>query len=323
MAAFDPPLPLGVAFSGGADSTALLVACAARWPGQVVALHINHGLQTAASEFEHHARVLCAALNVPLRVRVVPARHAPGQSPEDAARNARYAGLVQLAREAGAQPTASVAVAQHADDQIETLLLALGRGAGIAGMSAMPALWERDGLLFQRPLLGVAGSALRSWLQARQIRWIEDPSNASLQFTRNRIRAQILPVLEAVFPQFRDTFARSARHAAQAQQLLDESAATDWIAVTAEASTSRAPHSMPLRPLQQLSATRQSNLLRFWLKQQYGAMPSTAQLTELLSQVAAARTRGHRIHLRVGHGFVVREGAVLAWYNPTVLHPTN
>ena len=325
IAAFDPPLPLGVAFSGGADSTALLVASIARWPGRVVALHINHGLQAAASDFEQHARVLCNALNVPLRVCAVPARHAPGQSPEDAARNARYTGLVQLAREPGAQPMASVAVAQHADDQIETLLLALGRGAGIAGLSAMPAQWERDGLLFQRPLLGVAGGALRDWLQKRQIGWVEDPSNASLQFTRNRIRAQILPALEAVFPQFRDTFARSARHAAQAQQLLDESAASDWTAVTADSNTNSvvAPNAMPLRPLQQLSVARQSNLLRFWLKQQYGVMPSTAQLTELLSQVAAARTRGHRIHLRVGHGFVERKGAVLAWYNPTVLHPTN
>ena len=320
IAAFDPPLPLGIAFSGGADSTALLLACAARWPGQVVALHINHGLQTAAPAFEQHCRALCETLGVPLRVLAVPAHAAPGQSPEDAARIARYAGLLQLARPPSGAALACIAIAQHADDQVETMLLALGRGAGLAGLSAMPAAWERDGLPFRRPLLGVPGKVLRQWLQARQTDWIEDPSNASPQFTRNRIRAQILPALDAVFPQFRDTFVRSARHAAQAQQLLDELAASDWARLRAAGSP---PQRILLRPLQELSVPRQANVLRYWLKQEYAAMPSTAQLDELLSQVAAARTRGHQLRLRVGHGFVHREGPALAWYNPTVLHPTN
>ena len=90
MQAFAPRLPLAVAFSGGADSTALLLACAERWPGQVQAFHVHHGLQAAADEFERHCVALCARLNVPLSVQRVDARHAPGQSPEDAARQARY-----------------------------------------------------------------------------------------------------------------------------------------------------------------------------------------------------------------------------------------
>ncbi|MDD2811540.1 ATP-binding protein, partial [Rhodoferax sp.] len=97
MAAFAPALPLGVAFSGGADSTALLLACAQRWPGQVVALHVHHGLQAAGDDFERHCHTVCAALGVPLWCQHVDARHAPGQSPEAAARHARYKAFEALA----------------------------------------------------------------------------------------------------------------------------------------------------------------------------------------------------------------------------------
>ncbi|MFM2049513.1 MAG: hypothetical protein RL682_4, partial [Pseudomonadota bacterium] len=131
MQAFQPELPLGVALSGGADSTALLTLCAAKWPGQVVALHVNHGLQPAAVLFEQHCKRLCIRLHVPLRNYQAEAKNAPGQSPEDAARIARYKALRALALAESAQPAIkSIAIAQHADDQVETILLALSRGAG-------------------------------------------------------------------------------------------------------------------------------------------------------------------------------------------------
>ncbi|HEY5580179.1 MAG TPA: tRNA lysidine(34) synthetase TilS, partial [Rhodoferax sp.] len=142
MAAFTPTLPLAVAFSGGADSTALLLACAEKWPGQVHAIHIHHGVQAAGDDFERHCQTFCAQWSLPLVVKRVDARHASGQSPEDVARRARYkafeaVALVEYAQEA----IKSIAIAQHADDQVETLLLALSRGAGLPGMSAMPATW--------------------------------------------------------------------------------------------------------------------------------------------------------------------------------------
>jgi tRNA(Ile)-lysidine synthase len=317
--AFKPVLPLGVALSGGADSTALLVLCARQWPGQVVALHINHGLQAAATAFQNHCQSLCQALQLPLRLKTVAAAHQPGQSPEDAARIARYQGLVELASggpDAGA--LASVAVAQHADDQVETLLLALSRGAGLAGLSAMPAEWLRGGVQFHRPLLKVAGADIREWLQREQIAFVEDPSNADARFTRNRIRAEILPALQAAFPHFRDTFARSAAHAAQAQSLLDEIATQDLAPVL------RTRDGLPqIQALQQLGGPRQANALRYWLKSACGVIPSAAQLGELQKLIAACRTRGHHIHLKVGQGFVERRGAVLAWYNPMVLPHRN
>lgn len=307
---FTPELPLAVAYSGGADSTALLLACAERWPGQVVAFHVHHGLQAAADGFEQHCRAFCAQLGVPLRVRHVDARPAPGQSPEDAARNARYASFRLLAQDDGAQPAIkSIAIAQQADDQVETLLLALSRGAGLAGLSAMPAQWQRDGIQYHRPLLAVPAAELRETLRSRGIAWIEDPTNRDERYTRNRIRARLLPALAEAFPQFRDTFARSAAHAAEAQQLLDEVAAEDLARI------GRPPQ---IALLQQLTRARQGNALRHWLRRDHGAeaVPTQAQLLELLDQLAACRTRGHRIHLKVGAGFVERQGAVLAWYNP-------
>lgn len=312
MRGFDPALPLAVALSGGADSVALLLACVDKWPGQVVALHVNHGLQAAAADFEAHCRSLCQRLGVPLRVQRVDASKQPGQSPEDAARQARYKAFGVLAVADAAQPAIkSIALAQHADDQIETLLLALGRGAGLAGLSAMPAHWQREGLDFYRPLLAVSGADIRAWVAARGASFVEDPTNRDEQFTRNHIRAQLTPALAVVFPRYRDTLARSAAHAAQAQELLEEVAAADLRQVV------RASDGAPrIKPLQVLSRARQANVLRHWLKTTYAVVPSAAQLAELLDQVAVCTTRGHRIHIKVGEGFVQRSQDGLTWYNP-------
>ena len=311
IAAFEPALPLAVAFSGGADSTALLLACAEKWPGQVHAIHIHHGVQAAADDFERHCQALCTRLMVPLTVSKVDGRHASGQSPEEAARRARYKAFDALALEELAQKGVSdIALAQHADDQVETLLLALSRGAGLPGLSAMPSRWERAGLTYHRPLLRVRASDIRAWLLGRGVAWVEDPTNVDEQFTRNRIRAQLLPALEATFPQFRDTFTRSAAHVAQAQAVLLEVAAQDLASLGCPPA---------IAGLQRLSRPRQANALRHWLNTRFNTVPSAAQLAELLDQVAACTTRGHRIRIKVGVGFCERRGKVLHWYNPSVL----
>jgi tRNA(Ile)-lysidine synthase len=310
MRDFHPALPLGLAFSGGADSTALLVACNAKWPGQVIALHVNHGLQQAARLFESQCRNLCEQLNVPLKVMAVDAHARSGQSPEDAARRARYQALIDLVKvENAPQAIKSIAIAQHADDQVETLLLALSRGAGLGGLSGMTAHWLREGIDFYRPLLAVAGADIREWLMQRNVPFIEDPTNQDQQFTRNRIRAQLLPALQCAFPQFRETFSRSAAHIAQAQSLLEELAAQDLADVCEE------PDGSPcISPLQTLHLARQANVLRYWLKCRYHVVPSTAQLAELQNQVANCTTRGHDVHIKIAQGFVKRTGKSLAWY---------
>jgi tRNA(Ile)-lysidine synthase len=199
-----------------------------------------------------------------------------------------------------------IALAQHADDQVETLLLALSRGAGLPGLACMPSLWIRDGLQWHRPFLSLPGAKLRECLVQAGVSWIEDPTNQDEQFTRNRIRAQLLPALERAFPQFRETFARSASHAAEAQDILNDIAQADLAGVM--------DNGMPnIKNLQLLSSARQSLVLRHWLKVQHQTTPSAAQLAELLSQIASCITRGHQLHLKVGRGYVRREGAGLTW----------
>lgn len=301
LSAWVPCLPLAVAFSGGADSTALLHACAARWPQQVRAIHVHHGLQAAADDFERHCQVVCAALHLPLHSVRVDARHAGGESPEDAARRARYRALAEAARDQGC---AEVLLAQHADDQAETLLIALSRGAGLPGLAAMPARFERHGMQFGRPLLALRGSGLRQWLRDRGLQWVEDPTNSDTGYTRNRIRAQVLPAIETALPSFVAMAARSAAHAAQAQQLLDELAQIDLAACGTPPA---------IAGLQGLPAARQANALRAWLRDAHGTVPSAAQMDELLAQIDACRTRGHRIELKAGAGAIRREGDRLAW----------
>lgn len=307
LGAFNPPLPLLVALSGGADSTALLVACARRWPGQVRAIHVHHGLQSAADDFVRQCEQLCAHLQIPLAVRHVNAQSRPKESPEDAARKARYGALDEFLASSEGVGMASVALAHHADDQVETMLLALSRGTGVAGIAAMPGQWQRAGVPWFRPLLRVQGSVLRSWLVQQRIAWIDDPTNTQMRYTRNRIRVQLLPALESVFPAFRETFVRSAAHAAETAQLLQELAEVDLAQVGTPPS---------IRLLQGLSGARLANVLRYWLKFVHETTPSAAQLAELQHQIAACATRGHQIRIKVGRGFVVREGATLGWRNP-------
>ena len=299
----EPTTFLGIAYSGGADSTALLHAAAHRWPGRVQALHVHHGLQAAADDFQRHCAAACAALDVPLHIGRVDARHRPGESPEDAARRARYLTLADLARSRG---LAHVLLAQHADDQVETMLIALGRGAGLDGLAGMPREMRRHGVVFHRPLLDVRADALRRWLRETGVSFVEDPSNVDERYTRNRIRARLMPVLDEVLPGFRETFARSARNAARASRMLAAVAIEDL------AATGMPPAIDVLRRLPQ---DRRANALRHWLRSAHGAMPSEAQLRQLLVQVEACTTRGHGIRLKVADGFVEREGAKLRWYN--------
>jgi tRNA(Ile)-lysidine synthase len=324
IALFTPHLPLAIGYSGGADSTALLVACAQKWPGQVNAIHIHHGLQAAADDFAAHCEAFCKRINVPLMVKKVDAKHELGESPEAAARNARYSAFSSVKKDIAGVLNASVAIknivnienmalAQHADDQIETLLLALSRGAGLPGLAAMPAAWQRDGIQYYRPLLQVSAAEIRRWLSAKTefgaggVPFVEDPTNTDESFTRNRIRAKLLPALDAAFPQFRDTFARSSSHAAQAQSLLNEVAVEDLL------KTEIPPN---IKQLQQLSDARMGNALRFWLKATHQTTPSTAQLNQLIAQIKVCTTRGHQIHLKVGRGFIERQEACIDWYNP-------
>lgn len=282
------PVTLRIAYSGGRDSHVLLhwlaSQRAALAPHRLRAVHVEHGLHPDCARWAEHCAAVCAALAVPLDLRRVDARPARGESAEAAARTARYAALA-----AAMQAGDLLLTAHHQADQAETVLLALLRGAGLAGAGAMPGLrrFGRGWLL--RPLLDWPAADLARYAHAHALQWVEDPSNGDARFDRNFLRGQILPLLSTRWPAAGAGFARHAAHAAEAQALLDELAAADG----ASADT------LAVTQLAALPAPRQRNLLRGWLRAHGAPAPSTARLDELLRQALTARPDGHA-QLRIG-----------------------
>lgn len=308
------PTNIAVALSGGADSVALLLAL---WrlaqqqqkPLTILALHVHHGLQTAASDFASYCQQLCAQLQaispkhltVLCHILPVQVACATGDSLEAQARLSRYQALAQAANTHQADV---VLLGQHADDQTESVLLALSRGAGVDGIAAMPAQFSRNGANFARPLLDIAGNTLRQWLAQHDVAWIEDPTNDDTRFTRNKLRHTVVPYFQQAVAGLNTSIARSARLAAEAGSLLRE---------LAQADLQHIGNPPNIKLLQQLSATRQRNVLRYWLKQQHNTIGSERQLLALQHVIAACTTRGHRIHIKVGLGYVQRQGDDLMW----------
>lgn len=267
LSGVDAAPALHVAFSGGLDSTVLLhllVALSRRQPlPPIHAIHVHHGLQATADAWPDHCRQACTALGVPLRVERVQVRS--GASLEEAARQARYAAFTQVVG-----PGEWLLVAQHRDDQAETLLFRLLRGAGVRGLAAMaPRRALGQGSLL-RPLLGVSRSVLEGYAQRHGLNWVEDPSNQDAHYARNFLRGHVLPLLQTRWPQTQASLARSAAHLAEAQQLLDELAIEDLATARRyDASACIFPWldlpNLALAPLAGLSEARQRNALRHWL----------------------------------------------------------
>ncbi|MGN4047477.1 tRNA lysidine(34) synthetase TilS [Pseudomonas sp. SM4] len=253
-----------IAFSGGLDSTVLLhlLASLAKFESlpPLSAIHIHHGLQAAADAWPQHCQSVCDALGVPLLIERVKVQ--PGASLERAARDARYAVFSSLT-----QTDNVLLTGQHRDDQAETLLFRLLRGAGVRGLSGMLAQRPVGQGTLIRPLLDISRAELEEYAQAHQLRWIEDPSNQDRQFSRNYLRHQVMPLLSARWPQAQASMARSAAHLREAQGLLDELAQIDLAqAATAHDYAWLGLPSLELAPLAALSAARQRNAISHWLE---------------------------------------------------------
>ncbi len=252
-----------VALSGGLDSCVLLHALVSLKRRQTLpvlrAIHVHHGLQAAADAWPAHCQRLCDGLGVELTVRHV--RVVPAASIEQSARDARYAAFAERLL-----PGEVLLTGQHRDDQGETLLLRLLRGAGVRGLAGMPV---RRGLgvgELVRPLLDVSRAELLAYAQAHGLQWVEDPSNQQTQFSRNYLRHAVLPAMTARWPQALRSLARTAGHLAEARELLDERAQEDLAPLSApdEFSWLKLP-SLNLPALKQLSPARQRNALQYWL----------------------------------------------------------
>lgn len=298
-----------VAFSGGLDSTVLLHQLV-QWRAQqptlsLRAIHIHHGLSAHADAWVAHCEAVCAQWEVPLVVERVTLADA-GLGIEAHARQARYQAFADALL-----PGEVLATAQHLDDQCETFLLALKRGSGPAGLSAMAEISAFAGTQLIRPLLTQPRAALEQWARQHQLRWIEDESNQDDAYDRNFLRLQVLPLLQQRWPHFADATARSAALCAEQESLLDELLADELSdCITANGT-------LALTPLMAMSRARRAALLRRWLAVQNAPMPSRDGLDRLWQEVALAREDASPC-LRFGDYEVRRYQGQLWWIKSAV-----
>ena len=285
LAAHVPPCSrVAVGLSGGMDSMVLLdalVLCATSHSLRLSAIHVHHGISSNADAWASFCAEQCASRGVAFAEYRLDLEREGGQSLEAIARGARYRILT-------AADADVVALAHHADDQAETLLLQLLRGAGPRGVSAMPAYRDgRPALL--RPLLGLPRSALTAYAKSRDLAWIEDESNADPRHKRNALRNEISPRIAAHFAGYPTTLARAAAHQVEASILLDELAASDAAPALDE-------HGLERGLLARLSPPRARNVLRWFLRREGLRAPSEARLAEMLRQLGGAGARTRMTH---------------------------
>lgn len=271
---------LCVGFSGGLDSTVLVAVLAqARQiePSlRLRAVHIDHQLQSRSVEWDEHCRAVANTLSVEYQSCRVQVIVDPEAGPEASARAARYEELRSLLR-----PGETLVTAHHADDQLETLLLALMRGAGTRGLAGMPACQPFAQGWHARPLLEFTRAQIEEWGKAHALRWIDDPTNDNSRFSRNFLRNEVVPLLRSRWPAAATTASRAAAHLAEGAELLDELAAIDC-------APALIGDCLAVETLAALSPTRRRNVLRYWLRQRGVRSPSTRKLSALEHDMLAA-----------------------------------
>ncbi len=278
-----------VAYSGGIDSQVLLHALAHLYQqkhisNQITVCHVNHGLSENAATWQSFAEQQCAKLPVKFVVKPVHVKAKAQQSLEALARDARYSALKSV----NVHPSI-VLTGHHSDDQSETLLLALKRGAGLKGLAAMSAQVKLGQHLLIRPFLSVSRAAIEAYAKFYQLSWVEDDSNLDERFDRNFIRHQLMPLLQSRWPSIQTTINRSAGHCAAGQELLDELGGEDLVNCRCSDS------SLDIDTLKNLSIARFNNVIRFFMATKNCLMPSLEQLNQVRVQLTAKQDKSPEI----------------------------
>ncbi len=283
------PNRIVVAFSGGRDSSVLLHALSlCKLECALHALHVNHELQAPSGEWAEHCVHQARQYGVSCDVLPVKVKAGPGASLEEAARDARYQALRSQLRSGD-----WLLLAQHADDQAETFLLQLMRGAASRGLSAMPEWRELNGVYELRPLLKTPREALEAYLQAHQLAVVDDPHNLDLKFDRVFVREQLLPLLQERWPQV------NARLGASSEQLASDA---DLVAILARGDLAACRDSqgrLSVECIGRLSLDRRCALLREWLLECGELMPSRKRLMSFLEALRSSRS-DHQAELKLG-----------------------
>ena len=278
-----------VALSGGVDSVVLLHLLHQLQKTHhftLKASHVHHGLSKNADKWVKFCEKLCTKLSVPLDIHYIKLPQKKSLGIEGEARRLRYEKLLT-------SKTDLVVLAHHEDDQAETFLLQLIRGAGVKGLSSMAHF--DDSRRLWRPLLNTSRIEIESYAKKHQLKWIEDESNQNIDFDRNFIRLKVLPILKNRFNQITKVIYRSSSHLAEAQYLLDDLAKIDLKSLL---KSMNYKHKLKVKALEKLSNARAKNVLRYWLEINDQMMPSKDLLDELLRQVLTAKNDATiKIHL--------------------------
>ncbi|UDW82812.1 tRNA lysidine(34) synthetase TilS [Pasteurella canis] len=271
-----------IGFSGGLDSTALLrlfTKLREKRPHlQLRAIHIHHGLSPHAENWAKHCRKICSQLEVPLLIEKVQVN--PQRGIEAGAREARYKAIAQHIL-----PNEILATAHHLQDQTETFFLALKRGSGLQGLSAMQMQGNVYNVPVLRPLLAFSRPELEQFVQSEELDWVEDESNNDNRYERNFLRNEILPTLRQRWTYFDFAVQRSALHCFEQQQLINELLADEFAQ-----NFDKTDRSFNIQPFVQDSVSKQKALLRLWLNEWQLPMPSLAQLEQIIQDVIFAKT---------------------------------
>jgi tRNA(Ile)-lysidine synthase len=298
----DHPAAFAAGVSGGVDSAMLAVHAAGVARARGLAFHIfhvHHGLQEPSDSWQSQVHDLAQALRVPCHSRRIQVDTASRKGIEAAAREARYAALGELAALTGVR---HVLLAHHRDDQAETVLLRLLRGAGPAGLAAMAPVSRRGGLAYVRPWLSVPRARILAAASEYSARtgWqpVRDPTNHDDHYTRAAVRERLVPDLDARWPGWQGTLLRHACLSAEAREVLDEVAAQDLAGLDCADDGA----SFSLQAWRQLSPARQALALRHWLERLGQRMPSQARLDDIMRQLRGLHALGHDRDMRVRHG---------------------
>lgn len=270
-----------VAYSGGVDSTVLLhslVTCnqQAQKPRPIIALHINHQLSPDADQWQQHTQASAAALGVEYYAQSVTVASS-GKGLEAAARDLRYDFF-----ESFLQAGDALLLGHHQQDQTETLLLRLFRGAGVRGLTAMPESRPVGSGVLIRPFLSLPKSTILDYAKTHQLSWVEDESNGDDYYARNFLRNRVLPSLRERWSAVDEQLTKTAGRMQEAQTLLDEVAEADM--QQADLRAERTGFSVSYIAISQLSPARRNNCLRYWCGQQGFPVPDADQLTEIADQ---------------------------------------
>ena len=305
---------LCVGLSGGRDSVVLLDCLwrlAPRLGLQLSAVHVHHGISANADAWAAFCGRIARARRVPIAIERVDPSPWRARGLEAAARAARYEVYQR-------QAARHIVLAHHRNDQAETLLLQLVRGAGIAGLAAMPEARPLGALDLLRPLLAATRPEIENYALARRLRWIEDESNLDTVRARNAIRMQVMPVLQAINPAAIENIGRSVGHLGEALALLASVGSSDLAGLSNEEGQ------IEIAGLARLDAPRRANALRAWFAACGARPPTSAQLDELWAQIGSARASAQVTVALDGwviHRFRGRVGLTRKPSAPPVLEP--